>query len=149
MPEPHYHFQMRVSKQAFIRYNDFHVPFLDRDISMIEAARIAPETVRPSFAGAPGMSEVLRDDMLEQIVMGGMSGDGGEQAAPIGLSTIIVADEGTKISGDALAKIFEEAKRTRVSVTSLAHRLPNVNVRTIVSPGPGVVELAPRSGRKK
>ncbi len=145
---PHYHFQMRVNKQAFIKFNNFHAPFARQDLLQIEAQRLAPETVQPRFSTAPGMSELLHDDIIEQVVMSGTS-EGSEKDAPLELNTIIVADEGTMISGDDLANLIEEAKRKRVPVTSLVRNLPNVRVQTIVSPGPGVVEQTPRGGRGK
>jgi hypothetical protein len=122
---PHYHFQMRVNGQAFIRYNDFHVPFSYDDILMIEAQRIAPETVGQKYSTAPGMSALLQEDKLEELVMKGASG-GREEDADLELNTFIMADEGTKISGSALVDLFEEAKRRRVTVSSLARSLPNV-----------------------
>ncbi len=146
---PHFHFQMRVNKQAFIRFNDFHVPFSHTDVVMIEAQRIAPEMFQQRFSAAPGMKELLDDELIEQLVMSGMSSEGGEDDAPLELSTIIMAAEGTKISGDMLANLIAEAKRKRVPVASLVRSLPNVSVQTVVSPGPGVVEQTPRSGRNR
>jgi len=147
--QPHYHFQMRVDKQAFIRFNDFHVPFSKMDILMIEAHRIAPDTLQQRFSGAPGMSELLRDETLEDVVMNGISADEHEEDAPLELNTIIMADEGTTISGDMIANLIEDAKRKRVPVSTLAPSLPKVTVQITVSPGPGVVEQTPRSRRKR
>jgi len=146
---PHYHFQMRVKKQAFIRFNDFHVPFSATDVLMIEAQRIAPEVLQQRFSAAPGMNDVLAEDILEHLVMHGMSAKGSEDDAPIELNTFIMADEGKTISGEVIANLFEEAKRKGVPVSSLVHKLQDVSVQTVVSPGPGVVEQTPRSGRKK
>ena len=50
---------------------------------------------------------------------------------------------------ELIVNLFEEAKRKGVSISSLAYKLQNVSVHTTVSPGPGVVEQTPRSGRKK
>jgi hypothetical protein len=138
---------MRANKQAFIRFNDFHVPLSDQDILLIEAQR-APGILKQRFSSAPGMNELLDDDIIEHIVMTGTS-EGTEMDAPLKLDTIIVADEGTTISGGDLANLIEEAKRKRVPVSSLVHKLPNVRVQIMVSPGPGVVEQTPRSGRRK
>jgi hypothetical protein len=62
------------------------------------------------------------------------------------LNTIVVADEGTKIRGDDLANIFQEARETGVTVSSLLPKLKGVSVQTMVTPASGVVEQAPRSG---
>ena len=58
-------------------------------------------------------------------------------------------EDGKTISGDDLYKIIQEAKEKGVTVASLMHKLPNARTQVIVTPGPGVVEQAPRSGRKK
>ena len=145
---PHYHFQMRVNKQAFIRFNDFHVPFSERDLLQIESQRLAPELIQKRFSTAAGMNDLLRDDIIEHVVMNGTS-DGNEDDAPLKLDTIIMADDGAVISGDDIADLIEEAKRRRVPVTTLVRSLPNVSVQTVVSPGPGVVEQTPRGGRGK
>jgi hypoxanthine-guanine phosphoribosyltransferase len=60
-----------------------------------------------------------------------------------------MAEEGKTISGDDLYEIIQEAKAKNVTVASLMHKLPNTQTRVFVTPGPGVVEQAPRSGRNK
>jgi len=65
------------------------------------------------------------------------------------LDTIVMADEGTTIKGEDLYNIIQEAKAKGVTVSSLMYKLPNVKTEVIVTPGPGVVEQAPRTGRKK
>ena len=144
---PHYHFQMRYKRQAFVRYNDFHIPLCDSDIHTIETTRAAPDFVKQRFAGGEGMSDLFNDDTVDYLVKAGRSG-GNEEEAPLKLDTILTADEGTSIRGDDLADLIEEARKTGVTITSLLPRLKNVNIQTIVTPGPGVVEQAPRSGRK-
>lgn len=42
---PHYHFQMRYKRQAFVRYDDFHIPLHDSDILTMEATRAAPDSL--------------------------------------------------------------------------------------------------------
>ncbi|MFZ4500567.1 MAG: hypothetical protein ACOYMZ_03725 [Minisyncoccia bacterium] len=48
------------------------------------------------------------------------------------------------LSGDDIADMIEERKRTGVSMAKLVQRLKNVKVQTIISPGPGVPEIAAR-----
>lgn len=146
--KPHYHFQMRENGKVFIKFNDFHILFSEDDLLLLETQRIAPKTLRRGYAGAPGMSELLREDVIEQVVMTGTS-EGKEEHALLSLSTIIMADEGATISGDALAGLIEQAALKRVPVSSLLHKIPNASVEVTVSPGPGVVEQTPRTGRAK
>lgn len=147
---PHYHFQMHADNRPLIKFSDFHIPFAEEDIFGIEAKRQLPHIVKHKFPGGEGMSEVLNDQRLEALVADGRSTDGGDDAA-LHLDTIVMADEGTTISGDDLYKIFQEAKAKGVTVASLMHKVPikNASTRVFVTPGPGVVELAQRTGRKK
>jgi hypothetical protein len=142
---PHYHFQMRYKKQAFIRFNDFHIPFLAKDVQVIEAMRTSPN-IRIRHSGPPGMTELLNSETVEELVKLSSS-EGAEENAPLKLDTIITAEEGTRISGDAIYEILREARSKGLPVASLVHKLPNVRVQTIVTPGPGVVEQATRRGR--
>ncbi len=146
--EPHYHFQMRIDRRPFINYNDFHLPFSERDIFDLEARRRLPHIVKHKFPRGEGMADVLNDETVEALITHGIS-TRDENEASLKLDTMIMADEGTTISGDDLHDLFQEAKRTGVTASSLMHKLPNARVRVYVTPGPGVVEQAPRSGRKK
>ena len=65
---PHYHLQMRVDELQFIKYNDFHLPFSEHDIIHIEAMRIHPEIIKGKFTFGEGMSDILNEDNLENLV---------------------------------------------------------------------------------
>lgn len=140
---PHYHFQMRVNRAAFIRYNDFHVPFSRQDIHELEAMRDAPDIIRGRFPGGEGMGDLLHEDRLEQVVAEGKAAPNADKAL-IKLDTFIMAEPGTTISGNDLAALIDEAKAKGANLASVATKLPNVKVQTMISAGPGVVEQAPR-----
>jgi hypothetical protein len=53
------------------------------------------------------------------------------------------------ISGEELYNLFQAASAEGVTASSKLRELKDVSVQTIVSPGPGVVRQAPRSGRKR
>lgn len=144
----HYHFQMRIERQPFINYSDFHVPFSEMDIINIEAMRTSPGQIKQRFSFGEGMSDVFNEDTVEQLVNAVVPGESYDEA-PFKIDTIAMAKEGTTISGDDLFEIIQEAKSKNVTVASLMHKLPNSHAQVIVTPGPGVVEQAPRSGRKK
>ena len=144
----HYHFQMRIDQRPFINYSDFHVPFSEMDVINIEAMRALPGKVKQRFSFGEGMNDALNEDTVEQIVSATVPGDASDEA-PFKIDTIAMAEEGKTISGDDLYEIIQEAKAKNVTVASLMHKLPNAQTRVIVTPGPGVVEQAPRSGRKK
>ncbi len=144
----HYHFQMRLDQRPFINYSDFHVPFSEMDVINIEAMRARPDKIKQRYSFGEGMHDVLNDSTVEHIVNATVPGNATDEA-PFKIDTIAMADEGKTISGDNLYEIIQEAKAKNVTVASLMHKLPNARTRVIVTPGPGVVEQAPRSGRKK
>jgi hypothetical protein len=145
---PHYHFQMRVDRRPFIGYSDFHVPFSQMDVINIEAMHALPNKVKQRYSFGEGMREVLADEMLEEIVKTTVPSHDNESEAHFKLDTIAMADDGKTISGDDLYEIIQEAKAEGVTVASLMHKLSNANTQVIVTPGPGVVEQAPRGGGK-
>ncbi len=149
--QPHYHFQMYVDEKPFIRYNDFHLPLSVADIGFLECMRANPGTVKKRVAGGVGMDELLDESTLEHVVRMGRSGTAEEEAesAPIKLDTFVFAEPGKPIKGEDLHNLIQSAEAEGVTVTSKLRELKNVNVQTIVSPGPGVVEQAPRSGGRK
>ncbi len=145
---PHYHFQMRIDDRPFINYSDFHVPFKEDDILSLEVKRRLPHIIKHNFPYGEGMADVLNDDTVEALVTHSMHTDA-EDDASLHLDTIVMAEEGTTIRGEDLYEIIREAKAKGVTMSSLMHKLPNVRTRILVTPGPGVVEQTPRTGRKK
>jgi hypothetical protein len=143
----HYHFQMRVDRRPFINYSDFHVPFSEMDVINIEAMRANPN-MKQRFSFGEGMNAVLSDEAIEHIVNTTIPGDD-EEAAPFHLDSFAIAENGKTISGEDIYQLFQEAKANGVTVASLIHKLPNARTQVIVTPGPGVVEQAPRAGRNK
>lgn len=148
---PHWHFQMQVDDKPFIRYNDFHAPLSERDIGLLEHIRKNPGKVRRRFAGGTGMGDVLHESTLEQVVALGRSATADDEvhAAPIELSTIMIAEPGKTIKGEDIYNLIQEAKAENVTVTSKLRGLQGANVATIVSAGSGVVKQAVRSGGRK
>jgi hypothetical protein len=62
---------------------------------------------------------------------------------------LITAEPGKTIRGEDIFNLIEEAKAEGVTSTSKLRELEDVSVQTFVSPGPGVVRQATRSGRKQ
>lgn len=144
---PHYHFQMRVNGHPFIGYNDFHLPLKRDEIAFLHAQRLDPR-LKVKFPGGEGMADLLNENTLDQIVELPIA-ESDEANAPFHLSSMIMADEGTTISGDDLHAIIERARSEKKTIASLARSLPNVSVQTFIGPGPAVVDIAERSGRRK
>lgn len=144
---PHYHFQMRLDNRPFINYSDFHLPFSEMDIINIEAMRAHPDKMKQRFSFGEGMKDVLSDDTVEQIINSTVTSYD-ENEGTFKFDSIAMAEEGKTISGDDIYALVQEAKTRGVSLASLIHKLPNARTTVIVSPGSGVVEQAPRGGRK-
>jgi hypothetical protein len=149
--QPHWHFQMYVDGNPFVRYNDFHLPLSEADAGFLEFMLANPGKVRRRLAGGAGMNEVLNESMLDQLVTMGRSGttEDETESAPIKLDTIIMAEPGKTISGEDIHNLIQQAQAEGVTATSKLRGLKNVSVQTFLSPGPGVVRQAPRSGRKR
>ena len=144
---PHYHFQMRLDNRPFINYSDFHLPFSEMDIINVEAMRSNSGRVKQHFSFGEGMNDVLSDDTVEHIVASTVPADD-ECDATFKLDSIAMAEEGKTINGDDVYALIQEAKAKGVTIASLMHKLPGARTQVIVTPGPGVVEQAPRGGRK-
>jgi hypothetical protein len=148
---PHYHFQMRVDGKPFIRYNDLHLPLSVPDIGFLEYVLAHPGKVQRRLAGGTGMNEVLDESMLERIITISRSGtsDDDVESAPIKFDTMVMAPPGKTIAGEDIYNLIQEAKAEGVTLASKMRNLQGASVQTFVSPGPGVVRQATRSGRKK
>jgi hypothetical protein len=142
---------MFVDGKPFVRYNDFHIPLSEEDTGFLEFMRTNPGKVRRRLAGGVGMNEMLDESMLEHLVTMSRSGTTDEDAesAPIKFDTIVMAEPGKMIRGEDIHNLIQQAKAEGVTVTSKMRNLKNVRVQTFVSPGPGVVQQAPRAGRKR
>jgi hypothetical protein len=148
---PHWHFQMYADGRPFVRYNDFHLPLPEADTGFLEFMRANPGKLQRRLAGGAGMNEVLDESTLDQLVTMGRSGatDDEVENAPIQLDTFIMAQPGKTISGKEVHDLIQQARAEGVTATSKLRGMKNVSVKTLVSPGPGVVWKAPRSGRKR
>lgn len=142
--EPHYHFQMKVNGNVIINYNGFHIPFNEYDDFCFAVKRGDFERLRDApFIGA-GMQALL-DNTTPGELIDKMESVSDIDSAQFHINIMIEADEGSLISGDEIADLIEEKKRTGVPLAKLVQKLKNVKIRTIISPGPGVPEIAPRS----
>lgn len=148
---PHWHFQMYVDGNPFIRYNDFHLPLSEADVGLLEFMRSNPGKVKKRLAGGVGMDELLDERLIEHIIAEARSGETDEDSdnAPIKLDTIVMAEPGKAIKGEDIHKLIQAARTEGVTIASKLKELKGASIQTYVSPGPGVVHQALRSGRKR
>lgn len=141
---PHYHVQMSIKDRPFISYSDFHFPIHHDELAILKA--MAASGVKSKFVHGESFDDLMASVEPEWVVNLPVDRNGDRTGAAFKMDTIMIADEGTYMSGDDIYNLFERAKREGVTMASLAHTIPNVSVQTIVSEGPGVVDPAPREG---
>ena len=140
---PHYHFQMKIDGNVMINYNGFHIPFTEYDewFFAVKENKFDRLKTRPIYGA--GMQTML-DHINPEDIVDNIKYTEDQENAELKVDIMLEADEGTTISGDDIADMIEERKRTGVSMAKLAQRLKNVKIQTIISPGPGVPEIAAR-----
>jgi hypothetical protein len=141
---PHYHFQMKEDGNVVINYNGFHIPFVDHDEFCFALKEGKFERLRSVHTHGAGMQELFELDPDTFIDNLKVSDD--VDSATINTSIMISADEGTTISGDQIADLFEESKATGVSMAKL---VKNIKTQVYIEPGLGVPEIAKRNKNRK
>ena len=144
---PHYYIQMRIDGQAFINFNDFHLPFSRMDLLNKATESLLPGRYMRWHTHGEGMSVLLNEETLPMILAESTVAENPDDGH-FHIESFVEADEGKTISGDDVAALIQEAKEMNVTVASLLHKLPNAKTKIIVSPGPAVVEHNVRSPRK-
>lgn len=150
---PHYHFQMRIDGMQFINFNTFHLPFSKEDIFALTMGRNHPDKFTHDF-GQFGMGMEAAMAFVEnnpELALEHMSRSDDEAGSTYHISTLAIAGEGEKISGDLIAELIKESRATGVPVSKLMQeRLSEkTNVRTMISPGEAVPQIASRTEHKK
>lgn len=152
-PLPHYHFQMKIDGMIFIKYAQFHIPFSDYDQFCLAVKRGEFDRLKSGHIEGAGMQTFYENFTPEEILNSMVDAGENDGTAQFRTQTLVLADEGTSISGDDLAEIFEEHKRTKIPLAKLIQRLKNVTAESHITPGPGVPEIAARTpnrrGKKK
>lgn len=144
---PHFHFQMRIDKKPFINYSENHVPFSDEDLWKFEMINQDDIPFEHNFRYGEGMQSVFNDNNTEMLLEQ-MELSEDESDAAFKIDTFVSAKPGETISGDDIADLIEESKRTKIPLSKLMRQL-DVTVNTVVSPGRGVPEIASRSTTKR
>ena len=146
---PHYHLQMKVNGLIFIRFNDYHIRFSDEDLFMLELIRQSEGDVGIGHFKGQGIS-VLETHANLKILDEKMKLVDNESSATFLTQTFIQAPEGESISGELIAELLEESKKTKIPFRHLFKRhRPDYKITTIVNPGEGVPEMKKRKGRGK
>jgi len=144
---PHFHFQMRINGLRFVDYGDYHFAFIPYDLFILKVKRKEIPGIRYQETLGAGMNDFM-NGLLDSRLRGIQSTSNADSAS-LRMSSVVLADKGTTLSGDEIADLMEESERTGVPKAVLLRRLKNAKVHTIIEPGPGVPEKAIRTPRKR
>jgi hypothetical protein len=139
---PHYHFQMRVRKQPFIYYNDFHAPFSDKDMVKLKAEQAKPS--KRLFPHGEGMHDILNQDRLEDFVKLPTDKAPDNPRVTVDAWAESRSKQGFK-SEDVMAAVRHAVKTGARPAAGLLN-LKDATVRAVVRPAPGMTPLAKREG---
>lgn len=153
--EPHFHFALWQDSLPFIRFNDFHIRLLDEDMYFIKLLLSGAEEVNIYPYGAEGMGTLfdwgMKEENIDNFLKTHESAENPGDAV-INKSTLVIADEGETISGEAIYQAVQKAKNEK---TSIAYQIKhssdfgNAKTTTVITAGDGVPDLDKRNKRKK
>lgn len=146
---PHFHLQMIIDANIFIKFGDFHIPFNEEDLFTFRALEEAPDKFKFIETHGAGMQSLF-DEFEPEFLLDHMQTTNDYENANYHLQTMIQASPDKTISGDDIAKLFKESKETGVPMAKLLKKLESdINITTIISPGDGVPEIKKRTPRRK
>lgn len=140
----HYHMQIRKDGRLFVKFNESHIDLKYEDIALLEAIRHPDSGPWQGYPFGDGMRTVFSQDP-NQIISNMVDADEPDNSM-LSVDTLVIAKEGSYISGDELANIIEEAKKSNESIASASRKLNNVSIRSEINLGSGVVKETPRAG---
>ena len=144
---PHYHFEMRLAGQIFVKFNDFHLPFTSEDLFWHKANADDEFPVKQSFGPhGSGMEDAMNADPESLIDHLQRGDENEEEEAVFQIDSFIFSEEG--ISGDMVADAIEASK---ASGKTIAYHLGELGLdpNIIVSPARTVPEKSDRNNPRK
>lgn len=141
---PHYHFEMLLNGQVFIKFNDFHIPFKESDLFGLIMIKDFG-AIESHGTGGTGMESLMNCKPEDLVKYSSFTKD--ESKADINISTIASFGK-NGILVDDVFKIIEEAEKSGVSAARLLQERANSAV-SFVSPHDSVPKKEKRSGRRK
>lgn len=145
---PHFHLQMKVNNNIFIKFNDFHIPFSNEDIFIFRSLEEAGDIVVWKNTYGQGISILEDEESLEQLDSIMTRTDDVENAT-FNTSTLVRMPEEETMNSNDLSKIFKESKDTSIPIRHLIKKYyPQASILTEIKPEDGVPEISKRKGRK-
>jgi hypothetical protein len=144
---PHFHIEIRLENQVFVKFSDFHIPFTDDDLFNFQCNSDPGFPVIFDFGGrSSGMNDAMSlkpEDILESAISTAEPED-----AIYNIQSIVMAEEGETIPMD---KFLESLDKSKQSGKSVAHYLneSDLNAQIHVFPAEFVVEKVERNNPRK
>ncbi|NJA05256.1 hypothetical protein HC024_05850 [Methylococcaceae bacterium WWC4] len=111
---------MRLDKNSFIKFNDFHIPFTDEDLFTIRSHEDPESPVKQTFGfhGA-GLEEAFSVD--PEKLMEGLTTTDNQEEAVYHLHTVIHSEDG--IPSEVINQALAIAKEKKVPVATIIREL--------------------------
>jgi hypothetical protein len=143
---PHFHLQIKVNEMVVVKFNDFHLPLSQEDVFTLKSKNDPEINMNHKYGYGEGMEFISQEELILDVLR---NTENCENEALFHYQTMVTPKDGTPIPKEVVNKLMKEAQEKNVTMTSLLEKLDNVNVKTIVTPGGGVVKQSHRSKRKK
>jgi hypothetical protein len=142
---PHFHFEMRLDKMPFIKFNDCHIPFTDEDLFNIRANEDSESPVKQTFGfhGA-GLEEAFSVDP-EKLIEGLITTENEEEAV-YHIQTVLHLEEG--IPCEMLNKAMAIAKEKKVPVAKILREL-GYDAKVVIEPAESLITKESRSNPRQ
>lgn len=124
--QPHYHLQILSGGQIFCKFSQHHLPISNQDVAYIEAERMLGSKFRRAPVGAVSMEDIF--SIEAETLLDEMRSTENEEEAMFSLNTMVMADEGTTISGDVFVDAIERARERGSSIAKELQGLKNARV---------------------
>jgi hypothetical protein len=142
---PHFHFEMRLAGQPFVKFNDFHIRFTDEDLFNLKCNEDDSFPIKQSFGpyGA-GMKDAF--SLPAQTILEKSTSTDDEGKAVYHIQTIVQSDSG--ISGEKIAEIMRLSKETKKPMAQLFYEA-GLKPQVLIQPPDSVPDKESRNPRRK
>jgi hypothetical protein len=144
---PHFHFEMRLTGNPFVRFNDFHIPFTDEDLFWLRANEDPDIRFKQSFAPhGSGMQDAMNvdpEDLINQLQRGK---DCSEDDAVFQIDSLVFREEG--IPGELIENAVKASKESGKTIAFHLKELglePNI----MITPSETIPDIEERTNPRK
>jgi hypothetical protein len=143
---PHFHMQILSDGMPFIRFNDCHIPFSNRDLFILEALK-NDDLFGHSFLGGEGISAILDGDQLK-IIDENMIPIENTEDATFHTKSIIRFPPDLRVTEEDVFRLKEESMANKIPLRKYIKQVyPSSEITAITGPGEGVIKKKGRSKR--